>query len=87
MLQETARGQFIDTHRFSFRGWLSATRMDSQTSIAAAQQQTIDMRRDFELLTEWTESTAGEKTAQKRDGRPCDSAPKVNSSAPKTLLL
>jgi hypothetical protein len=43
------------------------------------------MYSDFKLLTEWVESTAGEKTGQQRGGRPSDGASKVNSSAPKNL--
>jgi hypothetical protein len=37
------------------------------TATSAADQQRVDFEGDFKLLTEWPESTAREKTGQKRE--------------------
>jgi hypothetical protein len=43
------------------------------------------MQSDFKLFTEWAESTAIEKTGQKREETASDRAMEVNSLGPKTL--
>jgi hypothetical protein len=41
----------------------------------------------FKLLTEWAESTAREKTGQKREKAASDGGMEVNSSRPKALYF
>jgi hypothetical protein len=56
-----------------------------RTPTSAADQQAIDTQGDFKLFTKWAESTAREKTGQRREKTASDRAMEVNSSRRKSL--
>jgi hypothetical protein len=74
-------------NRHSFRGRISATQTIFQTRTSAPDPQLIDLQSDFKVCTEWPESTATEKTGQKREKTASAQAMEVNSSRPKSLLF
>ena len=84
---ESRCDQGLKRSTYLFRGWISLTQAVLQTSSAAAQQQAIDLRGRFELLTERAESTATEKRAWRERKRPQTEQMEINSSRPKSLLF